>query len=129
MRQVCWRVREVPMAPLAVVARGSIARDLGHRVLDAGTERWTGCVGDRLLIVAGEHLPWVDGVVFLGGVSGSPLWFDTRLEPDVPVPLVERAVARRLAGRVAWLHDPHALVPLGALDVLDPTRLEAWLHS
>lgn len=133
---VGWQPRDVPLLPRGVVARGPAAVSLARRVLHAACP-WRGLVGDRLVLVCADgsdpapdsgELPWVDGAVYVAPIPEAPsLWGDTRLAPDLPGPLVARAVGRVRPGAVLWLLDPPALVPLGALDRMDPGRLSAWV--
>lgn len=127
---VGWRSRDVPLAPRGVVARGPAALALAHRLLQ-GDPSWRGLVGDRLVLaLADTDLPWVDGAVYVAPLPDAPsLWVDTRLAPDLPGPLVARAVGRVRAGSTLWLLDPPALVPLGAVDRLAPDRLRAWVRE
>jgi hypothetical protein len=124
---VGWSPREEPLPPEAVAGRGRVAVRLAERVLGR-SEAWRGVVGDDLIVVLGPDLPWVDGVTYLGRDPRAPtLWFDTRVQPDVPPALLARAVARRVPGPVAWLADPTVLVPLGAAEPFHPPALGAWL--
>src|SRR5579871_6188987 len=120
---VAFRPRAVPLAPVAVAARGEAAAALASRLArrdDAALGRLSGVSAPGLLLVIGavEELPWVDGVVYLGRDPAAPsLLLPTALEPDVPAPLFERAVlarARSAAPPIAVLVDPPALVGAGA---------------
>ena len=123
-REVIWRAREVPLSPVAVVGRGEVASRLVDLVIERGCS-WHGVVGNGLIVVLGDDLPWVDGVLYLGRAAGQPaLLHDTRLEPDVPVAWI----AKRLCGRgaIAWLQSPDLLVPLGAAAPFHAPALQAW---
>lgn len=120
--EVTWRVRARPLEAVAVVGRGPVAHALADRVLRA-PESWSGVVGDRLLVVVGEDLPWVDGVTYLGRAHPA-LWLDTRREPDVPLDWLVQRLCR--SGPVAWVHEPDALVPLAELAPLHLPTLQAW---
>jgi hypothetical protein len=93
-----WRLREPPLAPLAVVARGPVAQRLAARLLrreDAALGALAGVAGEGLLLLLGEAdaLPWEDGVEYLGRDPAAPrLLLPTRHAPDVPAALLERAL-------------------------------------
>jgi hypothetical protein len=96
--EVAWRVRDEPLEPCAVVARGETARDLAVRLLACDDERLAalrGVAGPSLLVVLGEAsaLPWVDGVEYLGRDTRAPsLLLPATRAPSIAVQLVERAV-------------------------------------
>lgn len=83
-----------------------------------------------LLVLLGEekHLPWVDGVVYLGHDSESPfLLFPTNLEPSVPAALLARSLA--VDGPCALLLDPPAIVPLSEARTIARVSLIKWLEA
>ncbi|MCB9673511.1 MAG: hypothetical protein H6737_00250 [Alphaproteobacteria bacterium] len=128
MIPVRWGPRAQPLAPVAAAGRGDVARRLGERVL-AAPGAWRVIVGDRLIVVLGADLPWVDGITYLGGAPEAPrLLHDCRLAPSVPGDLLARAVERSVPGFVAWLHDPDLLVPLAEAEPVHPPALAAWLR-
>ena len=98
-----WQTREPPLQACAVVARGEIARQLAHRVLEASDEqlaRWRGVANDELLILLGERdeLPWADGAMYLGRDEHAPsLLLPTTRTVQVPVALFERALLIQMA--------------------------------
>jgi hypothetical protein len=83
------------------------------------------------LIGAAEDLPWVDGALYLGRDGAAPsLLLPTTLEPDVPAPLLERAVLARARGSappIALLVDPPALVGAGMARAVGRAELRAFL--
>lgn len=114
MVAVAWRPAAVPLPPEAVVARGDAARRLAQRVLNdaAVRESLRGVCAPGVLVLLGraEHLPFVDGVTYVGRpfAEAGVLW-PTALEPSVDARLVERAAVLR-AARVAA---PWVWVPVG----------------
>lgn len=134
---IAFRPRAVPLAPAAAAARGGAARALAERLLDRDDEalaKLAGVWAPGLILVMGEAdlLPWVDGVVYLGRDPGAPaLLLPTALSPDVPAPLLERAVRARadLAAPIAVLADPPALVSAGGARAIERTRLLAFLRA
>jgi len=133
---VSWRPREPPLRPLAVVAVGAPARALARRLLSREGEelaRLRGAATADALCVLGpeEHLPWADGVVYLGRDPAAPaLLVPTHLETDVPLALLEAAVTRRVEGTpVAVVPAPEMLIAVGAARPLDRGALMAWLEK
>jgi hypothetical protein len=128
--------RAIPLTPVAACARGAVAEALVAKLLtrdDAALAKLSGVSADGIVIVCGpsDALPWVDGIVYLGYDPAAPsLLFPTTLVPDVHPALFERAVIglRRVAGPVAVLADPHALISLGTARPLDRKKLAA-LHG
>jgi hypothetical protein len=94
-----------------------------------------GVAGAGILAVLGEerHLPWTDGVIYLGRDASSPsLLLPTNREPLLPPPLLERAVLARLRNPhppVAVLAAPPLLVATGPARSICREQLEAWLGA
>lgn len=133
---VAWRAREPPLAPAAVLARGTHAVQLARRAFERLVSGATleGVFGADSLVLTGpaEHLPWVDGVIYLGrDPFTSSLLLPTMLEPSVPAALLEQAVRRRFgaAGPLALV--PRAggvdVLPLSASRVIDGDLLQRWV--
>lgn len=120
--QVEWVERSTPLEPGCVVARGEAALALADRVI-ARPGDWQGVVGDRLLVLLGEELPWVDGVAFMGR-AWPGLWLDTRWEPTVPLGWLARRLCR--SGPVAWVRAPDLVIPLTDAAPLHLPTLQAW---
>lgn len=138
---VTWSPRSEPLVPCACIARGPIARTLGHTMLTWDATRLArvkACAGEGVLVLLGESadLPWSDGVVFLGRDPAAPhLLLPTNRRPDVPVDLFARAVAAHLpeaakAG-VILPDETDALlwVPVVAAGPVERESLEAWMAS
>ena len=130
-----WRPRKTPLDPVGVAARGEAARALARRLLareDEALARLSGAASRELLVVLGDaaDLPWVDGAVYLGKDTAAPsLLLPTTREPAVPLPLVERALARAAAAPppFAVLLDPPLLTSLEAARPVLRSTLERWL--
>jgi hypothetical protein len=109
-----WRPRRMPLAPTAVVASGDAAQRLMERLLayeDETLAQLSGVVARGSLVILGAEslLPWVDGVIYLGHDPAAPnLLLPTNLEPILQLPLLERALLRR----VAHLAPPLAVLPM-----------------
>ncbi|WP_332645023.1 bpX5 domain-containing protein [Aeromicrobium sp.] len=89
-----WHVREPPLSPCGVVARGEVVPLLAAaaaRYVSAGNDLKV-CHGDGWLVVLGDSncLPWVDGVVYVGLEDG--LHLPTTLRCSPPAGVVRRAV-------------------------------------
>jgi hypothetical protein len=133
---VTWRPRFTPLVPAGVAARGTAAASLAHRLLrdPESLSHYKGVAAPGLLVVLGEekHLPWADGVVYLGSDSEAPsLLFPTNLEPSVPAALLQQALAvvHRQRGPCALLLDPPAIVPLSEARTIAQSSLIKWLES
>lgn len=132
---VVWRPRRTPLDPVGVAARGEAARALARRLLvrdDEALARLSGAASRELLVVLGDSadLPWVDGAVYLGKDTAAPsLLIPTTREPSVPLPLVERAVARaaKTPPPFAVLLEPPAVASLEAARPMLRSTLERWL--
>jgi hypothetical protein len=135
---VFWHVREPPLVPTAVAARGSAAITLARRLLastDDARAKLRGAAARDLMIVAGdaEVLPWVDGAVYLGQDLRAPaLLLPTTRTPSVHPELLERALLRDRDPRarpLAILLDPLTVAPLGPALPLRREEIEAWLKD
>ncbi len=135
--RVRWVPRETPLAPVAVVGFGDVARALARRLLrrtDGGLVALQGVAAPELLAVVGAEaeLPWADGALYLGrDADATTLYLPTALRPDVHVTLFERAFVR---GRT--IESPVAVVPgdrgltafsLAAARPVSRERLAAWM--
>lgn len=132
-----WVPREVPLAPVAVVGRGPVARLLLARLRalpDDRLARLEGGTAESLTIVMGkaDDLPWVDGVTYLGREpAAADLVVPTTSAAAAPAALVEAALRRQatrtgaaFAGPFAVLLDPLTIVPLASLRRIDRAALE-----
>lgn len=134
---VVWRPRTTPLDPVGVAARGEVARSLAQRLLardDQTLARMSGAAAPELLVVLGEaaDLPWADGAVYLGKDAAAPsLLLPTTREPSVPLPLVERALARATDAPppLAVLLDPPLLASLQSARPIVRATLQSWLEK
>src|SRR5690348_9443839 len=92
--------RAVPLTPSAVLGVGEAARALALRLRDfsdAQLGRLRGVGGSDVLVVLGaaDDLPWSDGASYLASEPSAPeLYLACASEPDVPAPLLLRALLR-----------------------------------
>ncbi len=134
---ITWRPRERPLAPAAVAATGTVARDLARRLLaetDEALARVRAVAGAGLLVVLGDEaaLPWVDGVVYLGAdPRARSLLLPTAVEPAEPIELVERALALWFPNDMpmALLAGFGTVVPVASARPVTRPALERWLAS
>ena len=135
---VNWRTRRVPLPPVGIAARGTVAQALAARLLalaDEDLAQLDGVAGAGLLVITGDEarLPWADGVVYLGRDAAAPsLLLPTVWQPDVPATLLERALLQQTAATVAplaMLLNPPLLVSLAAARPLARAALTAWLAT
>lgn len=125
MSALGWVLRDTPLLPGAVAARGRVARRLAERLLQGGREDLQGVAGADWLFVVGADLPWVDGVHWLGlepGVRG--LWLPTTHAPDVPPQLLAQTVRERIGLPAVCL--PHATLAAGSVGPVHLDHLAAW---
>lgn len=126
-----WIPRSEPLLPCAVAAWDVAGRRLAHHLLRR--QAWKGLRGlaaDDILIMSGaaDQLPWVDGVVYLGGLPTAPsILVPTLLRPSFAEELFVTIVHRQLDERhVAILPQRQAAVPLAALGPIDGDALVQW---
>ena len=133
VRTVRWRARSEPLQAVAVAAIGRSAaalartlalRDVAH--LDGLSHTW----GNSHLLIVGSaaSLPWADGVIYLGAEPTTPrLLIPTCQEPDLPLPLFERTLRRRLGnptGRLAVVPRLRSVIDASKLTPLSRRALE-----
>ena len=96
---VGWRPLEPPRVPEAVLGEGASVAALAGRAADRlrTGAALRAATSDGVLLVVGEaqHLPWAEGVTYLGHEDG--LLLPTALTPDVPVDLLGQAVRQAFA--------------------------------
>lgn len=117
--EINWRPRADSLQPLAAIAFGEAVAGLRARLLkldDDGLRKLQGVFGDAVLFVAGENLPWSDGVVYLGKDDRAPsIFLPTNLAPDVPVEVFAAAVARRFGEHLPVAIVGKTVVAVGAM--------------
>ena len=125
-------LRDPPLAPAGVMARG-VARDrLVARLLSETDERLLrlrGVATPDGMVAMGEALPWAEGVQYVApDPDASSLWTLTARVPTVPRGLLQRAVLARCPQDAApiLLVDGMA-IPLGPARPLVRARLRGWL--
>lgn len=110
---LAWQPRAAPRAVTALAAEGPVAAALRLRLLSLPDEALSALRGvasaDRIILLgAAPRLPWIDGLIYLGRCPEAPtLLLPTALDATVPIGLLERALAARLAP----LAPPFALWP------------------
>lgn len=116
-----WHPRVEPLAPLAVAARGEVARKLARK-LALRAHELTGVKAGEWLVVLGDDLPWVDGVVYLG--KESPLdavLTPTHLAPSWPTDWIARTLGKRSSP--PWAVLPEVIVGLSRASRIEPELL------
>ncbi len=134
---VTWQSRDQALVACAVSARGKVALNLAHRLLDLDDEALAslkGVSGPGFLMVVGaeESLPWVDGVNYLGRDPRAPsLLVPTTLEPSIPIALLEHALATKFPGMqpLALVADARLVVSLGSARPVAAGSVRQWLES
>lgn len=96
---ITWHLREPPLAPVAVLGTGRVARLLARAVRqETVSSLRIAASADSLLIVGDtDHLPWVDGARYLGRDDG--LLVPTTRESSVPADLLRAALAEAMPGQ------------------------------
>lgn len=108
-----WQPRAAPRAVTALAAAGPVAAALRLRLLALPDEALSELRGVAsadwiVLLGAAPKLPWIDGLIYLGRCPEAPtLLLPTALDATVPIGLLERSLAARLAP----LAPPFALWP------------------
>jgi hypothetical protein len=130
--EVAWRVRDEPLEPCAVVARGAAAIGLATRLLECDDERLAslrGVAGPSILVLLGEAntLPWVDGVEYLGRDTRAPsLLLPVTRAPSIALQLFERAVLAQSGKPAPVAVTPGVIASVAAARPIARERLAAW---
>jgi hypothetical protein len=130
----------MPLTPSAVIGVGESARALAlrHRDFsDAQLARLRGVGGSGVLVVLGaaDDLPWSDGAAYLGSEPSAPeLYLACASEPDVPAPLLLRALLRHFqpvppSVPIVVSIQPQLVISVTAAQRLSRERIAAWLEN
>jgi hypothetical protein len=137
MIEVRWQPRVEPLSIEGAFAGGSAARRLAQRLL-AGAE-WSNIRGVAThtgIVLLGNDLPWVDGIIYLGRDTTAPqIYLPTTQTVNVPPALLARAISRPSgstsgppsAPQPPWAVVDHFIISLAAAAPLARSRIEAWL--
>jgi hypothetical protein len=128
--------RGQPLTASAALGVGAAAFALVERLLELEPERLArlrGVASARTVLVLGsrDDLPWCEGIGYLGHDPDAPeLLVPCAVTPDVPAPLLLRALELRFAAKLrppcaVWLEPPLVLSVAGAQTV-DPACLRSW---
>ncbi|MBI4820024.1 MAG: hypothetical protein HY791_27360 [Deltaproteobacteria bacterium] len=123
-----WVDRLEPLEPRALLAFDEVARRLRRKLLRSDSfDRLLGVGDERVLILLGSELPWVDGVLYFGRDARAPsLLLPTALAPELPVEVLEAAVlARSLSAPILVCPSPALTVSVAAARPLSRSKLEA----
>lgn len=137
--RVDFELRADVLLPQCVVGVGPVAVALAQRVLrdleGAHSTQLRGVVASDMIVLLGdtEHLPWVDGVQYLGRDARAPdLLLPTQLAPRAPLDAFTRAVTTRARGTKApWavLVAPQRITSLAEARYVERERLVAWIAA
>lgn len=98
---VAWQLRDEPLPPIGVAARGDAARVLARRLLqrdDKTLAKLEGISAGEWLLFRGvaEDLPWADGAIYLGRDAAAPALLLPTLWHSAPdAALLQRALKNR----------------------------------
>lgn len=113
--------------PGGCTAVGPAALRLAERLLEAPRPLSGVQAGDRLVLL-GDDLPWVDGVVYLGRESPlDPVLLPTHLQPDWPASWISEVLRRR--SKPPWAVVPGAIIGLSRATRVEPEVLEEFLRA
>ncbi len=119
-----WQARVEPLTPIGLCVRGEAARRLARRLI-AQPRNLVGVHTRDALILLGDDLPWVDGVVYLG--KEHPLdavLLPTHLQPDWPASWIAQALQRQ--STAPWAVLPDLIVGLSRASRLEAHILEEF---
>jgi len=128
-----WIPREPPLPPAAAVAFDDAARALAKRLLamtDEQLARIQGAAAENAIVIAGDDLPWVDGIQYAGrDPNADGLLLPTHVKPNVPADLFAQAIlhAHGEARRPLVVIGRH-VIPMGGARTIDRAALERWLR-
>lgn len=127
--------RGKPLTASAALGVAAAASALVERLLELDPERLARLRGvasaDTVLVLGNrDDLPWCEGIAYLGHDPDAPeLLVPCAVTPDVPAPLLLRALQQRFAKLrppcAVWLEPPLVLSVADA-QTLDPGRLQSW---
>ena len=119
-----WIPREPPLVPAALWAAGETLHLLENRLHGLSDRRLQrlSCVRTREgMLLLGDDLPWLEGVVWLGrDPEAANVWMPVHLATDIPAGVLELACLARCGGPVALI--PEARDGAGA-SLMIPLRL------
>ena len=117
--KIKWQIRFDALEPLALIAFDLAAVRLKEKLLTFDDEQlsaWQGVFAENLLFVAGENLPWSDGVIYLGkDARAASVFVPTNLRPNVPFDLFEKSLLQNFAAQKPFAVVENRIVPVGKM--------------
>jgi hypothetical protein len=117
--EIKWVSRFDSLPPLALIAFDGAASRLKEKLLSFDDEKLSvlqGVFAENLLFIAGEDLPWSNGVIYLGkDAQAASIFVPTNLCPNVPFDLFEKSLLRRFAAQKPFAVVGNRIVPVGKM--------------
>ncbi|MDH5326017.1 MAG: hypothetical protein OEZ68_07460 [Gammaproteobacteria bacterium] len=129
-----WVAAEQPLEPTVAVANGPVVVALVRRLLsleEAQLQNYSGVSSDGIMLISGEHLPWVEGIRYLGRSAMAPnLLLPTSLQCSVPLELLDKSLCNlKVAPPIAVLPEIDAVVSFSAALPISRDLLEIYSGS
>ena len=128
--QLTWASRPQPLPVEGLAAQGTVAVRLARKLLDRpGPLR--GVQADSRLVLLGppEHLPWCDGLTYLGRPGQQlALYLPIHLTPSLPLEWLAQALKGRCSPPWVLLPDLR-VVGLARASALDAPMLRQFIQS
>lgn len=138
--KISWQTRFDALTASAVAAFDEAAVTLAKKLVSfdderlqklQGTAAAAGEAGKMILLLGdAEHLPWVNGAVYLGRDAQMPsILLPTVIKPGIPPELFERALNESFSQLAPFAVLPEKIIPFGAAKTLSRHVIEKWLSE
>lgn len=133
--QINWQNRLDPLEATALVATRDAAIRLARKLLSFDDEKLNllhGVSANDLLLIAGkaEHLPWVNGVIYLGKDSLAPsILLPTTVRPNIPIDLFEVTLLNQFPDQLPFAAIENRIVQTGQMRPITRKILQDWVEE
>ena len=129
--ELTWQARPQALPVAGVVGLGAAGKALGERLLEEPKLAFRALAWDQGLVLLGDELPWVSGLIWLGREPDAPgLYLPTQVASTVDPSWVLQCLASQAQPPpIVVLPEPGLFFSLSHARSLDRSALQCWMKT